>query len=146
MKASDLSGQQVLLFVLQFKVLLQIVNVRLELPILLTKSSVELLLEIQISPHICHFSVPEVELVTLMVIILLSLCQSALNLGSLSFFQLQVLLQFLHPLSQGILVSVESSSKLRRFVSLFLCFSLFIFKLLEPLFNFFLLSVSLFDS
>ena len=74
MEASYLSGQQGLLFVLEFKMLLQTVDIKFELFVLFSQFRVELLLEVEIPPHIGHLSIPEVELIALMAIVLLCHC------------------------------------------------------------------------
>ena len=70
LQAHNLLIEELLLLVTHLEVRLQALNISTELLILICKLHVEVLLEVQVTLHICDFTVPEVELISLLGVIL----------------------------------------------------------------------------
>ena len=70
LQAHNLPLKEFLLLVSHLKVCLQALNIRTKLLVLICKLHVEVLLEVQVTLHICDFTVPEVELIPLLRVIL----------------------------------------------------------------------------
>ena len=71
LQAADLLVQDGVLLVSHLEVLLQTLNVLLERMVLIGELRVEVLMEIQVALHVRHFTVPEVELTTLLLVVLI---------------------------------------------------------------------------
>ena len=66
LQAHNLPIKEFLLLVSHLEVRLQALNISAKLLILICQLHVEVLLEVQVSLHICDFTVPEVELISLL--------------------------------------------------------------------------------
>ena len=69
---------------------LQALNISAKLLILICKLHVEVLLEVQVSLHICDLTVPEVELISLLRVILLHEGDASINISLRVVFLLDV--------------------------------------------------------
>jgi len=70
-EACDLAVQKIVLLVSHLEVGFEAVDVGAERSVLVSKLHIEILLEVQITLHVGYFSVPEVKLTTLLLIVLL---------------------------------------------------------------------------
>lgn len=121
--------------------LLQALDVLAQRLVLICQLHVEVLLEVQVTLHVRHFAVPEVELASLLLIVLLHERQTAVNFTLAFLLALQVLLEELDAIHHGLLVRVEGRTQLLSPVSFLLRLLLFILKLAKPIVDFQLLQL-----
>ena len=111
MQASDLAVQQVVLFVPHLKVLLQAVDIGAQRLVLISKLSVEILLEVQVTLHVCHFSIPKVELTSLLLIVLFHQSDSSHDIFLLILALLETLIKNRNLVLKCLFISIECSSQ-----------------------------------
>lgn len=116
LKAAYLAVEQTVLFVAHLKVLLEAFDIRAQILVLVGQLRVEVLLEVQVTLHVVHFAVPEVQLVSLLAVVLLHESDATRDIALLPVFVLHVILEGLHSTLQSLLVCIEGCSE--RFSSL----------------------------
>lgn len=103
--------KQAVLLVPEVKMFLETFDIGTERLVLIGKLGVEILLEVQVTSHICNFSVPKVELTSLLLIVLLHQGDTARHIPCTTLLVLERRLQRLDAISQGLLVRIEGSSQ-----------------------------------
>jgi len=127
LKTANLSVQKTVLLVAHIEVLLQALHVFTKLLIFIGNLHVEILLEVQVTLHVSNFSVPKVELASLLVVILLHQGHASGHITSTGLFLFEVLLQGLDSAVKSLFVGVEGSTQ--RFSSPTLLLGLHFFSL-----------------
>ena len=92
-------------------------------------------MEVQVTLHISHLSVPEVEFTTLLLIVLLHERHSPLQFFRGLVFGTQLSFQVLDSLHAGLLVSIESGAETLSSIFLLLRLNTFNLKLLQLVVN-----------
>lgn len=100
-----------MLFVAKVEVLLEAFDIGPQLLVLISQFRIELLLEVHVTLHVCHFSVPEVELVPLLAVVLLHQGDSSSDISCLLLFLFERGLEDLDPVREGLFVGVEGCSQ-----------------------------------
>ena len=111
LKAAYLAVEQTVLFVAHLKMLLQAFDVGAQILVLVGQLRVEVLLEVQVTLHVVHFAVPEVQLVSLLTVVLLHESDAASDIPLLTIFVLHVILEGLHSILQSLLVRIEGRAE-----------------------------------
>ena len=111
LKAANLAVEQTVLFVAHLKMLLQAFDIRAQILVLVGQLRVEALLEVQVTLHVVHFAVPEVQLVSLLTVVLLHESDAARDVPLLTVFILHLNFEGLHSTLQSLLVCIESRAE-----------------------------------
>ena len=90
LQANYLLVEDVMLLVTHLKVLFEAVDIDTQLLVLICKLHVEVLLEVQVTLHVRHLSIPEVELASLLLIVLLHQGHSAIHVPLLAIHLLDL--------------------------------------------------------
>ena len=110
-KAAYLAFEQTVLFVAHLKMLLQAFDVGAQILVLVGQLRVEVLLEVQVTLHVVHFAVPEVQLASLLTVVLLHESDAARDIPLLAIFVPHVVLEGLHSALQSLLVCIEGRAE-----------------------------------
>lgn len=100
-----------MLLVTHLEMLLEAFDISAQALVLVSQLGIEILLEVQVTLHVVHFAVPEVQFVSLLAIVLFHESNATGNILLLSVLRLEVIFKRLNPILQGLLVGVESGAK-----------------------------------
>ena len=92
-EAANLAFEQTVLFVAHLKMLLQAFDICAQILVLVGQLRVEVLLEVQVTLHVVHFAVPEVQLVSLLTVVLLHESDAARDVPLLAIFVLHLIFE-----------------------------------------------------
>ena len=112
LEATYLTLEQTLLLVSEVEMLLEAFNVGAQRLVFISQFSVEVLLEVHVTTHVRNFSVPEVELSSLLLIVLLHKSDSTGHIFRPSLPFLEGSLQSFDTIIEGLLVCVKGCSQL----------------------------------
>lgn len=129
LESSDLTVQEALLLISQVKVFLEALDIGAKLLVFIGQLGVEILLEVHITLHVGHFTIPEVELAALLGVILLHQGNSSVDVSCLTILLFEGHLEALDSLCQSMLVGIEGCSKLLGTLALLLSLGLLILEL-----------------
>ena len=100
-----------MLFVAHLEMLLQAFDIRAQILVLLSKFRIKVLLEVQVTLHVVYFAVPEVQLVSLLAVVLLHESDAARDVPFLTVFIPQLIFEGLHSVLQSLLVGIEGRAE-----------------------------------
>ena len=99
---------------------LEALNISAQVLVLIGQLRVEVLREIQVTLHVIHFAIPEVQLVPLLRVVLLHKSHATSYILFLTIIFFESALEVMHSVLQGLLVSVEGCAQRLSSLTLFL--------------------------
>ena len=135
-----------MLLIAHVEVRFEAFNISAELLVFVSELHVEVLLEVQVSLHVGHLAVPEVQFVSLLRVVLLHQGHASVNISLSTVLVFDIAFELLHAALQGELVRIEGSPQGLSSFAFFSGTDLLDFELLQTIVDLSVLSYILFES